>query len=105
VLLLNSILTVRVNEPGSHKEHGWEAFTDAVLELLNARSTPVGFALWGNAARRKAQLLNEDRHIVLTAEHPELSAEKFLGSRPFSAINSALELRGLSGVTWQLPYV
>jgi uracil-DNA glycosylase/endonuclease III len=105
VLLLNSILTVRAGNPGSQKDKGWEPFTDAVLKLVNARPTPIIFALWGSQAQRKQHLIDEDRHVVLTADNPLVHPDRFLDSEAFSAINTALELRGQSAVYWQLPYV
>jgi uracil-DNA glycosylase len=105
VLLLNAILTVRSGKPNAHKDKGWETFTDAVLKVLNERKTPIVFALWGIYARRKGGSINDERHVILTNENPGVTPEKFLGSRPFSAINDALELRGQSAVYWQLPYV
>jgi uracil-DNA glycosylase len=105
VLLLNTVLTVRSGRPGSHKDKGWEQFTDAVLRAVSAGPTPTVFALWGNAAARKRSLIDEGRHVVLTAEHPGVTPEKFVGSGTFSAINTALELKGRSAVWWQLRYV
>ncbi len=105
VLLLNSLLTVRAGKPGSHKDKGWEPFTDAVLKLLSARPTPVVFALWGPQAQKKAGLIDPSPHAVLTADNPGTYPERFMGSGPFSAIDDALELRGQSRVYWQLPYV
>jgi uracil-DNA glycosylase len=104
-LLLNTVLTVRAGKPGSHKDKGWEPFTDAVLKLLNARPAPVVFALWGTQAQRKAHSLDEERHVVLRGDSPVANPDKFLGSQPFSAINDALELKGQSAIYWQLPYV
>jgi uracil-DNA glycosylase len=100
VLLLNSVLTVRTNKPGSHAGKGWENFTDAVLKALNARPRPVAFLLWGSAAQKKQRLLDEKKHIVLASPGPD--EDGFLGSKPFSRCNTALELRGQSAVYWQL---
>lgn len=105
VLLLNTVLTVRAHSPGSHKNKGWEKFTDAVIRALSGRYEPVVFALWGDFARKKASLIDEDRHRVLTAPHPSPIAAKgpkFLGSRPFTAINDALAELGSSGIDWNL---
>ena len=86
VLMLNAVLTVRAHEPNSHKERGWETFTDAIIRAVNARPSPVVFVLWGAYAQKKAKLIDASRHPVLTAAHPSpLSAKKFFGSRPFSA--------------------
>ncbi|MBX9680030.1 MAG: uracil-DNA glycosylase [Gemmataceae bacterium] len=101
VMLLNAVLTVRANEPNSHKNQGWERFTDAVIQKLNEREKPVVFALWGGFAQKKEKLVTNDRHAVVKAAHPSpLSAKKFLGSRPFSAINAALEERGQDPIDW-----
>jgi uracil-DNA glycosylase len=102
VLLLNSALTVRHKEPGSHQNLGWETFTDGVLSLLNQKSTRVVFVLWGNFAQQKQHLVTAPHHVVLTAPHPSpLSAHRgFFGSRPFSRINAALAEVGLSTIDW-----
>lgn len=105
VLLLNAVLTVRAHEPNSHKDHGWETFTDAVLRAVNARPDPVVFVLWGGYARKKTGLIDPGRHIILESAHPSpLSARSgFFGSRPFSKINAALRAAGQGEVDWQLP--
>jgi uracil-DNA glycosylase len=100
VLLLNEVLTVREAVPGSHGDCGWERFTDAVLRVLNARPEPVVFLLWGEVGERKRGLIDAPQHAVLTPPHPEDA--DFAGSRPFSAVNEALELRRRSAVHWQL---
>jgi uracil-DNA glycosylase len=105
VLLLNSILTVRSGRPCSHKDKGWERFTDAILKVVSANRTPTVFVLWGSAAAKKRSLIDQDRHVVLTGEHPGTNPDKFLGSHMFSQINTALELQGHSGIHWQLRYV
>jgi uracil-DNA glycosylase len=104
VLLLNAVLTVREREPNSHKGQGWETFTDAVIKALNGRDTPVVFVLWGAYAQKKAKLVTNDRHRVLKAAHPSpLSATKFFGSKPYSAVNRALEELGREPIDWQIP--
>ena len=104
VLLLNAVLTVRAHEANSHKNQGWEQFTDAAIMALNERSEPVVFALWGAYAQKKAKLINPTKHPILTAAHPSpLSAVKFFGSKPFSKINEALESIGQTPIDWQLP--
>lgn len=92
VLLLNSVLTVREGIAGSHRGRGWEVFTDTVIELLNNREKPIVFLLWGNYAKAKASLVDQSRHLVLTAAHPSpLSAYNgFFGCRHFSAANRFL---------------
>lgn len=104
VLLLNSVLTVRAGQPGSHANQGWETFTDAVIEAVNARPERVVALLWGAAARKKARLLSAPQHVVLTSAHPSpLSAEHFFGNRHFSLANAALLEAGLEPLDWQLP--
>jgi uracil-DNA glycosylase len=104
VMLLNAVLTVRAHEPTSHKGKGWETFTDAVIEALNRRERPMVFALWGNYAQKKQKRIDAGRHAIVTAAHPSpLSAKKFFGSKPFSAINQALEALGETPIHWQLP--
>jgi uracil-DNA glycosylase len=104
VLLLNAVLTVVAHEPNSHKDRGWETFTDAIILKLNERRRPVVFCLWGAYARKKARLIDAGRHAVIEGAHPSpLSAKKFFGSRPFSAINAALERTGASPIDWRLP--
>jgi len=104
VFLLNSVLTVRAHEPGSHQNKGWETFTDAVIAALNEREIPVVFVLWGKYARDKKPLIDGSRHTILESAHPSpLSAHQgFFGSRPFSKINTALEKSGLDPIDWLL---
>ena len=105
VLLLNAVLTVRAHEPNSHKNHGWEKFTDAVLRAVSQKADPVVFVLWGAYARQKAELIDTSRHIIIESAHPSpLSARSgFFGSKPFSKINAALREAGKKPVEWQLP--
>lgn len=105
VLLLNAVLTVRAHSPNSHKNHGWETFTDAVLKKVSEKRDPVVFVLWGAYAQKKAKLIDTSRHVVLTAAHPSpLSARAgFFGSKQFSAINEALKKLGKPQIDWQLP--
>jgi uracil-DNA glycosylase len=105
VLLLNTTLTVRGGMAASHHGHGWETFTDAIISLLNSRTEPIVFVLWGAHAQQKQSLIQSVRHIVITSSHPSpLAAHRgFLGSRPFSAINSALITYGSTAIDWQLP--
>lgn len=105
VLLLNTVLTVRAHEPASHKARGWEAFTDAAIAAVAARKSPAVFCLWGAHAKKKRTLVNERIHGVVEGAHPAppFSALKFMGSKPFSAINDALVARGESAIDWSLP--
>ena len=102
VLLLNTTLTVREGEPGSHKNRGWELITDTVMSALNEKPTRVVFVLWGAHARNKKTLITQAHHVVIESAHPSpLSAHRgFFGSKPFSQINSALEEAGLSPIEW-----
>ena len=104
VLLLNAVLTVRESQPNSHAGQGWEAFTDAVIRAVSARSEPTVFLLWGNYARKKKKLIDTQRHEIIESPHPSpLSASGgFFGSRPFSRINDALMLRGQAPIDWHL---
>ncbi len=105
VLLLNATLTVRAHAAASHQGKGWERFTDAVIAAVNDKPERVVFVLWGASARKKRALINEDRHVIVESAHPSpLSAHNgFLGSRPFSAVNQALEAVGGPAIDWQLP--
>jgi uracil-DNA glycosylase len=102
VLLLNTTLTVREGEPGSHQERGWQHITDTVISALNEKPTRVVFVLWGAHARAKKTLITQTHHVVIESAHPSpLSAHRgFFGSKPFSQINSALEGAGLSPINW-----
>ena len=104
VLLLNTALTVRANEANSHRNKGWEKFTDNIIELLNMRNEPVIFVLWGANARKKKELINMDKHYVLEAPHPSpLSARRgFFGCKHFSKVNSILDNLGKTQIDWQI---
>lgn len=103
VLLLNTTLTVRAGQAASHQGKGWEIFTDEVIRIVNEKPFVV-FVLWGAHARRKKSLIDAHRHAVIESAHPSpLSAHNgFLGSRPFSRINTALRAAGLPDVDWTL---
>jgi uracil-DNA glycosylase len=105
VLLLNSVLTVEMGRAASHRERGWERFTDRIIREVNAREEPVVFMLWGSYAQKKAAFVDTSRHLVLKAPHPSpLSAHSgFLGCRHFSKANAFLEAKGLEPVDWALP--
>ena len=105
ILMLNAVLTVRAHLPNSHKNHGWETFTDAVIRVVNAKDSPVVFVLWGAYAQKKIPLIDARRHTIITGAHPSpLSARSgFFGSRPFSAINNALREAGRPVIDWQIP--
>lgn len=102
VLLLNSIMTVVQNSPLSHKEKGWETFTDNIIRKLNEREIPIVFILWGSYARSKKGLISNPRHKIIESVHPSpLSAYRgFFGSKPFSKANAFLEQVGMKGIDW-----
>lgn len=104
VLLLNAVLTVREGQPNSHKGKGWEAVTNRVIELLNARETPVVFLLWGANARAKQRLITNPQHLVLTCAHPSpLSAyHGFFGCGHFVKANEFLRSQGLPEIDWSI---
>jgi uracil-DNA glycosylase len=109
VLLLNAVLTVQMGMAASHRDRGWERFTDAVIRLINARPEPVVFMLWGSYAQKKAAFVDSvdrgGRHLVLKAAHPSpLSAHNgFLGCRHFSKANAFLASQGQKPIDWALP--
>ncbi|GIO21739.1 uracil-DNA glycosylase [Oceanobacillus sp. J11TS1] len=105
VLLLNNVLTVRAHQAHSHKNKGWERFTNQVIQSLNQKEHPVVFLLWGAAAQKKVALIDTNKHYVLKAPHPSpLSAHRgFFGSQNFSKTNEILEKENLSPIDWQLP--
>lgn len=102
VLLLNAVLTVRESEPTSHKNMGWEIFTDRVIEELNRKQTPVVFLLWGAYAQKKAEIINNPIHKKLCSVHPSpLSASRgFLGCKHFSKTNEILANNGIDIIEW-----
>ena len=105
VLLLNTTLTVRAGQAASHQGKGWETFTDQVIRVVNDKTDPVVFILWGASARKKKALIDTGRHAVIESAHPSpLSAHNgFFGSKPFSRANQALIARGREPVDWRLP--
>lgn len=107
VMLLNTVLTVRAHAPNSHKGHGWEKFTDAVIRAISAKTEPVVFVLWGAPAQKKIPLIDTDRHTVVKSAHPSpLSAKAgFFGSKPFSQINAALKEAGRGEIDWRIPNI
>lgn len=104
VLLLNATLTVRAHTAGSHQRHGWETFTDCVIQRLSEQRTGIVFLLWGNYAIEKQRLIDTSKHYVLKAPHPSpLSASRgFFGCRHFSKTNEILLSLGKSPIDWQL---
>jgi len=104
VLLLNSVLTVEKDKPASHKDRGWEIFTDAVIKKINDKQTPVVFILWGNYARAKKNLITNPNHLILESPHPSpySATSGFIGSRPFSKTNNFLISKGIKPIDWDL---
>jgi len=107
ILMLNAVLTVRAHSPNSHKNQGWETFTDTVIRKVSARESQVVFVLWGAYAQKKGPLIDTTRHLIIQSAHPSpLSARNgFFGSKPFSAINQALQSSGKPEIDWQIPNV
>ena len=104
VLLLNTVLTVRAHAANSHKNIGWEEFTNAAIRILNEQDRPIVFLLWGRPAQMKKAMLNNPKHLILESPHPSpLSAYRgFFGSRPFSRTNKFLIANGLEPIDWQI---
>lgn len=104
VLLLNAVLTVEEHNPTSHKDHGWETFTDDVIKIINKKTTPVVFILWGSYARNKKSLITNPIHYVIESPHPSpFSAYNgFFGSKPFSKTNEFLKSKGIKEIDWRV---
>lgn len=102
VLLLNTVLSVEENKPGSHQDRGWEKLTDRIIKLLDEYRSGLVFILWGNQARKKACNIDAHKHRIITSVHPSpLSAYRgFFGSRPFSQCNEYLQSQGVEPVLW-----
>lgn len=105
LLMLNAVLTVRAHTPNSHKNRGWETFTDAIIRKANEKESPVVFILWGSYAQKKIPLIDTTRHTIVQSAHPSpLSAKSgFFGSKPFSQVNAALRAAGKPELDWQIP--
>ncbi|NFI02832.1 uracil-DNA glycosylase [Clostridium botulinum] len=104
VLLLNTVLTVRAGEANSHKNIGWQIFTDNIIKVLNTREKPIVFILWGNNAIRKEELITNPKHHIIKSVHPSpLSASRgFFGSKPFSKTNEFLKNDNETLIDWQI---
>ncbi len=102
VLLLNAIMTVEKDKPLSHKDRGWEIFTDNIIKYLNDREQPIIFVLWGGFARSKKNLITNKKHYIIESAHPSpLSAYRgFFGSKPFSQINNILDENKQDTIKW-----
>ncbi len=107
VLLLNTVLTVRAHQANSHKGHGWEQFTDAIIQAVNAQERPVVYLLWGKPAQSKIPMLTNPKHLILQAPHPSpLSAYRgFFGCKHFSKANEFLKANGEEPIDWQIENV
>ncbi|MBQ2639652.1 MAG: uracil-DNA glycosylase [Bacilli bacterium] len=104
VLLLNAVLTVEEHKPTSHKDKGWEKFTDDIIKIINKKETPVVFILWGAYARKKKELITNPTHLVIESAHPSpFSAYNgFFGSRPFSKANEFLKKNNIKEINWNI---
>lgn len=102
VLLLNATLTVRAHSPNSHKDLGWERFTDYIIQQVSDQKTEVVFVLWGAFAQKKEVLIDASKHLIIKSPHPSpFSAHKgFFGSRPFSNINQYLQSTHQRPINW-----
>ena len=104
VLLLNTVLTVRAHQAGSHQGKGWEQFTDAIIQAVNEQDRPIVYLLWGKPAQSKISMLTNPKHLILTAPHPSpLSAYRgFFGCKHFSKTNEFLKEKGIEPIDWQI---
>ena len=104
VLMLNAVLTVEKDKAASHRNLGWEPFTDYIIKLLNKKDKPVVFILWGNFAKEKVKFINNPKHFIITSPHPSpFSAYSgFFGSKPFSKTNDFLKKNNLEEINWEL---
>ena len=102
ILLLNSMLTVEENRPGSHQKKGWEEFTSEILKVVDRINDNCVFILWGSYAQKKGDFINQEKHLVLKSPHPSpLSAHRgFFGSKPFSKTNNFLSEKNLATINW-----
>ncbi len=103
VFLLNAMLTVESGKAASHQQIGWQFFTDAVIKVISKECEGVVFMLWGNFAKRKRELIDTDRHLILESAHPSpLAGNAFSGCRHFSAANRFLEQNSSTPIDWQI---
>lgn len=102
IMMLNVVLTVREGESNSHKNKGWEIFTDEIIRLVSEKRETVVFVLWGKPAQKKIPLIDAQRHVIIQGAHPSPLARGFLGSRPFSKINQALRQANRGEIDWRI---
>lgn len=104
VLLLNAVLTVEEHKPTSHKDKGWENFTDNIIKIINKKETPVVFILWGSYAKKKKELITNPKHLIIESAHPSpFSARNgFFGSKPFSRTNEFLKKNNIKEIDWRI---
>ena len=104
VLLLNSVLTVEKDKPGSHRNIGWEEYTDSIIKEISDKKENIVFILWGKYAQSKKDLIDERKHLVISSPHPSpFSARKgFFGSKPFSTTNTYLKSKGKKEIDWRV---
>lgn len=104
VLMLNTVLTVRAHQANSHQGKGWEQFTDAIIQAVNAQDRPIVYLLWGRPAQNKIPMLTNPKHLILKAPHPSpLSAYRgFFGCKHFSQTNAFLQEHGIAPIDWQI---
>ncbi len=104
VLLLNSVLTVEKGKPGSHRDIGWQEYTDEIIAEISVKKKHVVFILWGKYAENKIPLINQDKHLIISSPHPSpFSASKgFFGSKPFSKCNNWLAEKGIEPIDWEI---
>lgn len=102
VLLLNTVLTVEQGKPGSHRNKGWEEFTEAIIKLLDSHERPIVFILWGNDAMKKEKLIKNKNHLIIKGPHPSpLSSYRgFFGSKPFSKTNEFIVKNNMNPILW-----
>ena len=102
VLLLNTVLTVKKDTPASHKDKGWEIFTDSIIRKLNEKEEPIVFILWGNFAKSKSVFITNPKHLVISSSHPSPFSCRygFFGSKPFSRTNNFLISNGIKHINW-----
>lgn len=103
ILMLNVVLTVREGLSNSHKNKGWETFTDKIISLVSEKNEPVVFVLWGAHAQKKIPLIDQEKHKIVQGAHPSPLATGFLGSRPFSQINQILRETNQGEIDWRIP--